>query len=388
NPPAGREIFAAIEAAGARVLPIRADVADATALADAIALLSRDAPPLRGVIHAAAALSAAPIGRLGAARLREMLRPKVDGTVALQRATANAGLDFLVLFSSTTALLGASGLAHYAAANAFLDATAHGFDAPDRRVISVDWGTWDTMRLASDDDRRAYLAGGLRPMATSLALEALGRLLGTDRPQTVVAAVDWAALRALHESRRRRPLLESLGVAEPVATTAAEGAAVATAELMTRLARLQSTQRLDALVDFVESQVVAVLGLDRGSPVALDTGLFDLGMDSLMAVELKRRLEQGVGLPLPSTLTFNYPNVRALAGFLDRSVRPTLPGAVEPGSGAGSSRAATSGGAAAVALSAPAVEAERAAASLDADLDSLTEEELEARLMARLERTR
>ena len=105
--------------------------------------------------------------------------------------------------------------------------------------------------------------------------------------------------------------------------------------------------------------------------VPLETGLFELGMDSLMSVELKRRLERGAGRALPSTLTFNYPNVVALAGFLDSELR----GAVE-----------TSAATKQVEASPPVQTS--AAEGPSTDLDTLSEEELEARLLARLERHR
>jgi acyl carrier protein len=70
------------------------------------------------------------------------------------------------------------------------------------------------------------------------------------------------------------------------------------------------------LIDFVSAEVGAVLKMPPDEPPSQDVGLFDLGMDSLMSVELKRRLERGFGAQLPSTLAFNYPNIRALASFL------------------------------------------------------------------------
>jgi acyl carrier protein len=103
---------------------------------------------------------------------------------------------------------------------------------------------------------------------------------------------------------------------------------------------------------------------DRG-PVPLTTGLFDLGMDSLMAVELKRRLERGVGQALPSTLTFNYPNVGALAGFLDSVLHTVAPAAAAPE---------------AAVVPVPTAD--------DRALDELSDDELEQRLLARLEQMR
>ena len=143
--------------------------------------------------------------------------------------------------------------------------------------------------------------------------------------------------------------------------------------LMQRLQSHPAAARRDVLIDFVQAQAAAVLALPDHDAIALNTGLFDLGMDSLMAVELKRRLERGVGKPLPSTLTFNYPNVGALAAFLDSQLTDTMahpasrvaaPATVQPGPAAAPTDA---GG---------------------ADLDALSDVELETRLLAALERAR
>ena len=94
------------------------------------------------------------------------------------------------------------------------------------------------------------------------------------------------------------------------------------------MASAPASLRHDLLVDFVQQEVATVLALQDAWTGAASTGLFDLGMDSLMAVELKRRLERGVGQPLPSTLTFNYPNIDALAGFLETVMQAPHPVAV------------------------------------------------------------
>ncbi len=122
----------------------------------------------------------------------------------------------------------------------------------------------------------------------------------------------------------------------------------------------------------MQREVAAVLGWMPDEPVSATTGLFDLGMDSLMAVELKRRLERGVGRALPSTLTFNYPNVQALAGFLAGLFAAPEPAGPEP---TGPELAPSTPMAVQSADSEPA-------------LDALSDEELEARLLARLEQIR
>jgi acyl transferase domain-containing protein/SAM-dependent methyltransferase/acyl carrier protein len=367
----------ALRARGVQVLAIAGDVGDA-ALVETLPqqLLQADAPQLAGIFHLAADLSTAPIAQLDARQVRAMLRPKIAGTVALQ-ALARAHHADLVLFSTTTALLGAAGLAHYAAANAFLDACAEHAE-PDAHTMSINWGTWQAMRLASATDQQDFRTAGLLPMHNADALEALGRLLSARASRGVVAAVNWAQLKPLHEARRSRPFLRRVGqvaVAQPQqpASTASAAAPIhGDADALKR--RLQSSPaaaRRDVLIEFVQMHVAAVLALPSHGAIALTTGLFDLGMDSLMAVELKRRLERGVGKALPSTLTFNYPNVGALAAFLESQSIDTAAPVAAP-----APAPATPG------LMAAAVD------TREQDLDALSDVELETRLLAALERAR
>jgi acyl transferase domain-containing protein/SAM-dependent methyltransferase/NADP-dependent 3-hydroxy acid dehydrogenase YdfG len=376
RPQADAPALQALRARGVQVLAIAADVADA-AQVNALPQQLRDAqaPALAGIFHLAANLGAAPIAELEAQQVRAMLRPKLAGTVALQALARTQNVELLVLFSTTTALLGAAGLAHYAGANAFLDASAE-HATGGTHTLSINWGTWEAMRLASASDQQQFRAAGLLPMRNADALAALERLLAAGATRGVVAAVDWPQLKSLHEARRARPLLRRVGEAKPVAPQAASAAAApandAAKALLNRLRAAPHALRRDVLVDFVQAQVSAVLALPAPGAVALHTGLFDLGMDSLMAVELKRRLERGVGRVLPSTLTFNYPNVGALALFLDNQLADTLVQApATPHSTA----------------AAPARDAAGASASAS-ELDALSDEELETRLLAALEKAR
>jgi acyl carrier protein len=200
------------------------------------------------------------------------------------------------------------------------------------------------MRLASADAQRRYRGAGLEPMPAAEALDARGRLLG---------------------GSAARPLLSRLGGARLHRAAAKADAAPA---LQARLRACPEGMRHEAVVEFIRGEVAAVLCVEEGGrSISTHAGLFELGMDSLMSVELKRRLERAAGRPLPSTLTFNYPNVGALAGFLEREL------------GGAGVEAARDAEAKATASPPP--------PSGD-DLDALSEAELEERLRARLERTR
>jgi myxalamid-type polyketide synthase MxaE and MxaD len=174
-------------------------------------------------------------------------------------------------------------------------------------------------------------------MRSEDALATLGRLAAGSAVQATVAAVDWESLIALYEVKRPRPLLAELRARPTAAPAPARPRPV---ELRARLEAASPETRRELVLEHVRDAAAAVLGLDPGR-VDLEQGLFDMGMDSLMAVDLKARLEAVTGQRLASTLTFNYPTVTALAGFLADEVlgadvkpeaapTPTPPSAVAP----------------------------------------------------------
>jgi myxalamid-type polyketide synthase MxaE and MxaD len=175
--------------------------------------------------------------------------------------------------------------------------------------------------VATDADRRTFAQGGLLPMRSDDALALLGRLAAGPAAQATVAAVDWDALIALYEVKRPRPLLAELRARPDAAAAAARPRAVA---LRTQLQAAPAEARRDQVLEHVRSEVASVLGLDP-SRVDVEQGLFDMGMDSLMAVDLKTRLEASVGQRLASTLTFNYPTVSALTAYLADQVLGLAP---------------------------------------------------------------
>jgi len=310
-----------MEADGASVEVAAVDVADEASMR---ALLARidDGPPLRAVFHLAADMSSSLLAESNAAAFAAMYRAKVAGAWVLHCLTEALELDAFVLFSSTTALLGVAGLGHYAAANQFLDALARHRRARGLRALSVNWGTWETMRAATAEEQRRFLQAGLIPMETGAAFDAMARLAAGEEAQAVVAHVDWRALKAVYESRRPRPLLAALGGEQgpPSRVATARSGAGAPQDLVRRFREAPASKRRDLVLAHVTGEAARILGLDPAQPIDSEQGLFEMGMDSLMSVELKSRLAAGVGQALPSTLTFNYPNVGALTDYLMREV--------------------------------------------------------------------
>jgi myxalamid-type polyketide synthase MxaE and MxaD len=344
-----------IEALGTTVTVVAADIGDPDAQPVLSAALAA-APPVRGVVHAAAVISPRRTRELALEDVQRMLHPKLAGTLLLERAVSGRELDFFVLFSSTAAVLGAAELAHYAAANAFLDGFARVRRLDGAPVTSIGWGAWERIR-GSAEQHRAIDRGGMKIMPAARTLEALTRLRGTDTSHVVFAEVDWPTLTQVYETRRRRPFFDEVRPAAP-APTGDEAAG----ELLARIERARPAERRALLLAHVRDLSGAVLGVRPGQ-VDPRRGLFDMGMDSLMSVDLKTKLENTLGLKMPSTLTFNYPSVDAITDF----VAGFIPGM----------------DAAPAVLQTDAASAPSSTASPD---DDLTEDELAAMLADRLNR--
>jgi acyl transferase domain-containing protein len=316
-----------IERAGATVHVAAVDISDYRDAAALVKSFGTSMPPLRGIVHAAATMGAAKLRGMTPAALAAMLKPKARGAWVLHRLTEDIELDFFVLFSSVSALLGTADLAHYGAANAVLDGFAEYRRSRGLTAVSINWGAWENLR-GSAEHKDVFARSGMRSLPIAAALEALGNVLASDTGRAVIAAVDWNTFKPVYEAKGRRPFLGDVdagGAAQPSAQPPQERAT-----LHDEIAVLDPESHRDAIVAHVRAAAAAVLGL---APRQVDParGFFDLGMDSLLSVELRRRLEASTGLPLPTTLTFKYPTVAAIADYLLEQRGGQQPAATAPG---------------------------------------------------------
>jgi phthiocerol/phenolphthiocerol synthesis type-I polyketide synthase D len=273
-----------------------------------------------------------------------------------------------VLFSSTASVLGAAGQANYAAANAFLDALAHYRRAGGRPALSLNWGPWDEIGLAAamePRDRARLAARGIRPIPPADGLAAMERLAGEGAVQAAVLPVDWPRYLDRLPPGAPAALFERCG-GRP------DGARRAARDLARELAQAPADRQLDLLESYVREQIAQALGIADPGSIGRRQRLFDLGIDSLLAVELRSRLAHGLRQPLPATLLFDHPHLEALV----RHLAGRLPGMAPA--------AAMARPAAAVARRAapprPAAGAVRAAAGdlSQAELSALLEQKLAA----------
>ena len=188
-------------------------------------------------------------------------------------------------------------------------------------MLSINWGTWDTMLSASEQEQAQIARGGLHPISMAKGFAALEALLAANATRAIVADVDWPVLRDVYEVRRARPILSCVATV-PKSTGSKSRGEKETPTLAAEidLALLTPDQRHDAIEIGVRREVAQVLGLRAPESMDPALNLFKLGLDSLMAIDLKGRLERIVGASLPSALAFNYSTITALIGFLENTL--------------------------------------------------------------------
>jgi acyl transferase domain-containing protein len=304
----------ALEARGAEVRVVRADAADAERMTALFAELKAAPARLRGIFHAAGLMEQCALRELTGRALHEVLRPKVLGAWLLHELSRDLELDHFVLFSSAAAVWGSIGLAHYAAANAFLDALAEHRKAQGRPALSVAWGPWST-GMGTSAAQQWLAQMGVVAFSPEKGLGVLEGLLGGARARVTAASVDWSVFRPVYEAKTRRLLLEGL---EPEVRTGAPAPEAGRA--LRRLREALPADRPDALSSYLRGELARVLGFGPGRPLDPERGFFELGMDSLLAVELRNRLQTGLDHALPPTLAFDHPSLQTLARYLGREV--------------------------------------------------------------------
>jgi 6-methylsalicylic acid synthase len=304
-----RERIAAVqrlEALGVAVKVIGLDIADQAAAAAALSPDALGMPPIRGVVHAAGVLDNRLLDDLDRESLATVMRPKVDGALTLRALFPPGTLDFLVHFSSCGLLLGLAGQASYAAANCVLDALAvHDHAAGDPGVMSLGWTSWRGMGMAVseavDAELRACGVGDVAPAVATATWERASRL---DTGYLAVLPTTPLGIGA-----RRPRLLADLP--EDAADEAAPGGGEPAGFSWHGPAADVSARLLDESIRQVAAELkVSAAELDPGRP------LVELGLDSVLALIIRRRLESRFQLRLPATLLWHRPTVAAVVDYL------------------------------------------------------------------------
>jgi len=307
-----KERLSALEKAGVAIRVLQGDVTRRDDVRRALQEIRASMPPLRGVIHSAGLLDDGILMQQSWERFAFVMGPKMDGAWHLHTLTRDLDLDFFVLFSSVASLLGSKGQANHSAANAFLDSLAAHRRARGLPGLSINWGAWSGIGAAARrDQEERFTLRGMDWIPPDSGIEALGGVFLSARPQiAVVPITDWGLFLA---GRAPSTFFEAV---EPAGgrTERADGS------FLKRLRETPADERRALVMDQIGAEIRTVLGFDPA--VALDprAGFFDMGMDSLTSVELRNRLQVTFGATLSSTVSFDHPNIGALADHLMRDV--------------------------------------------------------------------
>ena len=315
--PPDPEAEEAIESLRERGFTVRvelADVTDAASVDEMLARMDLNLPPLGGVIHSVGVLSDGALGNQSWEKFEQVLWPKVLGAWRLHRATMERDLDMFVLFSSAAGVLGNPGQANHSAANAFLDQLAAHRRALGLPGQAIAWGAWSEIGEAEEQRERisrSIAVTGVGWMTPQQGIRAFDRLVREDAANSMVLARDWSVFEKTLDSIP--PFFEDL---LSFAQDAEADAPALADDLLSRLAETPAAEHEALLVSFLQQELQAVLRLPSAPEPTV--GFFDLGMDSLMAVEVRNRLNRAFAdaYTAPNTVVFDYPDIAVLARHL------------------------------------------------------------------------
>ncbi|MFM8719377.1 MAG: SDR family NAD(P)-dependent oxidoreductase, partial [Chthoniobacterales bacterium] len=308
------ELIAELNASGAEVLAVAADVGTPEGVREIFARIESSGRPLKGLFHLAMVIDDAPLSDLAADRIASVLNPKARGAWLLHEATKNLPLDAFVMFSSASSVFGNPGQGNYSAANALLDSLAHHRRALGLSALAVNWGALGGEGYVARNERVAeYLArigtGLLEPREI---FEVLENLLGTNAAQVAGMRIDWAKWRQASKGAQDNRLFERVlsGTAE------ADESGGKVGDWRKRIDAAGADEREGVIVQALQEVVGSVL---RVKPDSLrpEQPLTDLGLDSLMGVEIENMIENSIGVTLPPTSLLRARTIGQIATLID-----------------------------------------------------------------------
>lgn len=315
-----QSVISGMREMGAEITIARGDVAIRKEIRTVIDRIAADKKPLRGIIHCAGTLDDGILLQQSWDRFRKVMKAKISGSWNLHCLTMDKVLDFFVLFSSGASLLGSSGQGNHAAANAFMDALAHHRRALDLPGLSINWGAWSKVGAAAKNNiARRVQTKGMGLIHPEKGLTVLGHLLQTNPVQVGVLPIRWSdffqeigvgdgnkLFERLLQQVKEKTIVNETREMEP--------------EMAKQLQNYSPSKRYNFLFRKIQNEAIKSLGLDKGDLIDPSQPLSELGLDSLMAVELRNCISLMVGKPLSATLLFNYPSLDELVRYLSDEI--------------------------------------------------------------------
>ncbi len=310
---ADEEFLASLRHLGAEVAIVQMDVASPDNVEKVLSSIRSSGVPLTAVFHVAGVVQDRVLEGEAWNTYRQAVAAKIEGAWNLHRLTEADSVKLMVFFSSAAGILGSSGQGSYAAANTFLDSLAHYRASRGFTTLSVDWGAWAdkgmAARLAPEHAER-LLRQGIHPLDADAAFSAMEKAIAERRTQVTVVNIAWDRFLE-HRMSKDRPLFETLCAPAPKDLEAEKAESIRSIVL-----RAAAQDRKAVMATHVRECARRAMSLADGASVPDDIPLQEVGLDSLMAIDMKNELAQSLDLPLSAGLLFNYPTVKELAAHL------------------------------------------------------------------------
>ncbi|WP_373143296.1 beta-ketoacyl reductase, partial [Mycobacterium marinum] len=307
-----QELAESLAAEGANLVIEAADATDEAAMTALFDRFGADLPPLEGIYLAAFAGGPVLLNEMTDADVRAMFAPKLDAAALLHRLSLKVPARHFVLFSSISGLIGSRWLAHYTATSGYLDALAYARHALGLPATTVNWGLWKSLADAEHDASQVSVGSGLLPMQDEVAIGTLPLLMNPAAGvHSVVVEADWPLLAAAYRTRG------SLHIVDDLLRDFAEASTIPARDWSHLSAQEVRTEFEAGLRKIVARELrVSESDLETDRPLA------ELGLNSLMAMAIRREAEMFVGIELSATMLFNHPTVASLASYLANRVAP------------------------------------------------------------------
>jgi len=314
--PQAQALLEGMRQAGCHVEVYQADVSKKEDLARVLADLRTKKLPLRGIFHAAGLLRDGIVLKQDWSQVSEVLAPKAQGAWNLHELSQGEPLDYFVMFSSLASLLGSPGQSNYAAANAYLDALAHFRKEKRLPALSIHWGPWAEVGMAARATAQAsQSAQGMRPLPLEKGFESLEKALEGEEVELAVADIQWADLAKLLPSSLKSYFASDCMLPEEGAARA-PGAGSSGQEA---ISKLEGEERKKALIELIRDRVAKVLATGAEN-LSVEQALNTMGLDSLMAIEMKNDIEASLKANLPMAFLLKGPSITQLADYLNSQI--------------------------------------------------------------------
>ncbi len=303
---AAQSAIADLENKGVKVKAVKADISQAEEVKSLLQACQEFAP-LKGIVHSAGVLDDGVMTQQTPARFAKTFAPKVQGSWHLHQYSQNIPLDFFVCFSSQSSLLGNGGQANYASANAFMDALMHQRQTMGLPALSINWGGWSEVGMAKELMEKEDEA-----ISPQQGVELFGALLVQDMPQAGAVPLQWRKFSQKLPSLAGFPVLSKL--IKPSKSTTV-GRSSLQQQSSQAFSQASVEEQHEILQNHIKSEIEPIVGT---VPADEENFFVDLGMDSLMSIQLSTRLTAYIGVSVSVTTILEHPTVPRLSQALSK----------------------------------------------------------------------